>query len=135
MPYHFVSGFVSGFVSDFVSDFISGYQRVTLRPADASKQCLGENLTKLTFSTCENILLTSCPSLFQICTTPFSLPEMMKLESGEKLHSIIDDSLRKFVILQIYVLSKASNTTMLLSEVARSSFSPLLLNLMIFISL
>ncbi len=72
-----------------------------LRPADASKQWVGENLTKLTFSTCELSLVTSCPSLVQTCTTPFSLPDTMKLESGEKLHSIIDDSFRKFVILQI----------------------------------
>ena len=61
--------------------------------------------------------------------------DIMKFESGEKLHSIIEDSFKKFVILQIYVLSKASRTTMLLSEVARSNLSPLLLNFIILISL
>ena len=70
---------------------LSGSQRVRLRPAEASRQRVGENLTKVTFSTCEGNLATSLPLVFQMWTRPFSLPESTNLESGVKEHSIMED--------------------------------------------
>jgi hypothetical protein len=52
---------------------------------------VGENLTKVTFSTWEESLDTSEPLVLQTCTSPFSLPEMINLESGVNEHSIIED--------------------------------------------
>lgn len=69
----------------------SGSQRVKLRPAEAIKHRVGENLMKVTFSTCEGSLATSTPLVLQTCTRPFSLPESTNLESGVKEHSIMED--------------------------------------------
>lgn len=104
-------------------------------PPLASKQRVGLNFTKDTFSTWEVSLATYDPWVFHTCTTPFSLPDKMNLESGVKEHSMIEDSFKKFVYLYNSAPLNASKRMILLSDVARTKYSPLGLNFMIFISL
>lgn len=115
--------------------FKSGSHQTMFLPPVASRQWVGENFTKNTFSMCDFSWVISFPSILQTCTGPSSLPDTMYFVSGVNEHSIMDDSLIKLVKLYFSIPSNASNSTIMLSDVAMSSRSPQLLNFMIFISL
>ena len=54
-----------------LDSFGSGSHNVTFRPAEAIRQCLGENLVNVTFYIWDVSFAISTPLVFHTCTIPF----------------------------------------------------------------